>query len=365
VNTRLEALAAAMTPAGVDLVAVAPSDNLFYLLGFSPIADERLCLLLLSERGAVFVVPALNAEQSASHLGDLEALSWADADGFERALAAGLARVAPEGARRVAADPLMRADHLLALQARVAGDPEYVNAELLLRPLREVKSPDEIELLKASALTADRAMGAALAACRAGATEQEVAAATVAEFGAAGADRVGFAIVASGPNGALPHHHTGRRPLEPGDPVVVDIGGARAGYCSDITRMAFVGEPAAEVVAVVDIVEAAVQAAMAAARPGVAAGAVDRAARQLIEAAGYGEQFVHRTGHGLGVSVHEPPWIMAGAGETLREGMVFSIEPGIYLPGRFGVRLEEIVFTTATGCERLSALPRSPHRAEG
>ena len=149
--------------------------------------------------------------------------------------------------------------------------------------------------------------------------------------------------------------------IEDGEPVVIDIGGKREGYCSDLTRMALVGDPPAECFEVCEVVEAAVVAALAIARPGVSAGDVDAAARGVIDAAGYGEYFVHRTGHGLGISVHEPPWIMRGNTEVLREGMVFSIEPGIYLPGRFGVRLEEIVFATADGCERFSELTRAPH----
>ena len=343
----------------VDLVAVAPSDTLLYLLGFSPDPDERLCLLLISEHGVAFVVPALNAEQSSGHAPWLELMSWADDEGFEKSLTAALSRLAPGSVRCVAVDSLMRADHLLALQARVPGDPAYISADDVLRELREVKSPRELELLKESALTADRAVRAALDACRTGVVELDVAAVAAAEFRAAGADEVLFTIVASGANGALPHHHTGRRAIEDGDAVVIDLGGRREGYCSDITRMAFVGEPPPECSAVFKVVEAAVQAAIAVARPGVPAGDVDRAARSVIEAAGYGEYFVHRTGHGLGISGHEPPWIMRGSPDALREGMVFSIEPGIYLPGRFGVRLEEIVVMTRDGCETLSDFPRA------
>jgi Xaa-Pro aminopeptidase len=321
-------------------------------------------VLLVSERGVLLVIPELNAQQTADHVPGLELLRWADADGFEEALAAGVSRVSPGAVRRVAVDPLMRADHLLALQSRIPGGPEYVNAEVVLRELREVKSQGEIDLLKRSAQTADRATRAALDACRAGVAESDVAAVAAAEFRAAGADDVLFTIVASGPNGASPHHHTGKRILEDGDVVVIDIGGRLDGYCSDITRVAFVGEPAPESVEVCKVVEAAVEAAMAAARPGAMAGDVDRAARSVIESAGYGAYFVHRTGHGLGISVHEPPWIMGGSEDVLRPGMVFSIEPGIYLPGRFGVRLEEIVFTTADGCERLSNLTRTGHVAD-
>jgi len=359
-NDRVGDVVSALADKGVDFVAIAPSDNLSYVLGFSPLPDERLCLLLLSERGSVFVVPALNAEQSAGSVTGLELLAWADAEGFDRALAGGLARVAPAGARRVAVDPLMRADHLLALQGCVAGSPEYVSAEVVLGELRKVKSEHELELLKKSARTADRAVEAALRGCRAGISEADVAALAAAEFRAAG-DEVSFIIVASGPNGALPHHHTGKRLLQEGDAVVIDLGGRREGYYSDITRMALVGEPSAEYLEVMAVVESAVQAAMAAVRPGISAGDVDKTARDVIESAGYGEYFVHRTGHGLGLSVHEPPWIMGGSAEVLRERMVFSIEPGIYLPGRFGVRLEEIVLVTGSGCERLSELSRAAY----
>jgi Xaa-Pro aminopeptidase len=360
-SERVGEVVSALADKSVDFVALAPSDNLSYVLGFSPLPDERLCLLLLSERGAVFVVPALNAEQSAASLPGLEFLTWVDAKGFDQALRTGISRIAPPEARRVAVDPLMRADHLLALQGYVAGSPAYVSAEVVLRELREVKSERELEFLKLSALTADRATEAALQAAQAGVSEVDVAAVAAAAFRVAGADEVSFTIVASGPNSALPHHHTGKRTLEEGDAVVIDLGGRREGYCSDITRMAFVGEASAECLDVVSVVEAAVQAAMSAVGPGASAGDVDRAARDVIESAGYGEYFVHRTGHGLGISVHEPPWIMGGSADVLREEMVFSIEPGVYLPGRFGVRLEEIVFVTGNGCERLSELPRAPY----
>jgi Xaa-Pro aminopeptidase len=170
---------------------------------------------------------------------------------------------------------------------------------------------------------------------------------------------VTFIIVASGPNGAFPHHHSGSRRLQAGDAVVIDIGGRLEGYSSDITRMAFVGEPTDRYREIHAIVEQALQAGLAAARPGAVAADVDRASRSVIEAAGYGEYFVHRTGHGLGLSTHERPYIRADVtGEVLREGTVFSVEPGIYLPGEFGVRLEEIVTLTADGCERFSGLDR-------
>ena len=183
----------------------------------------------------------------------------------------------------------------------------------------------------------------------------------IAQAFGAGNSPVEFAIVGGGANGAFPHHHTGPRPLQDGDAVVIDIGGRRAGYVSDITRMAFIGEPTTRYLDVHATVEAAVVAALAASKPGATCADVDSAARGVIEDAGYGEYFVHRTGHGLGLSVHEPPWIMTGYDVELRPGVVHSVEPGIYLPGEFGVRLEEIVHVTDSGCQRFSSLPREVH----
>jgi Xaa-Pro aminopeptidase len=361
-DERIAAVSSAL--AAGEVVALVPGDNLVWLLGFTPIPDERLCVLLVSGEGTAFVVPSLNADQSREFLpAAVELFAWDDDEGFETALERGLERIAPRGVTRVDADALMRADHLLALQGRLGPGATYGTEDAVLGRLREVKSQDELELLKQSALTADRATKAALEACRAGISELDVAAAAAAELRAAGADEVAFTIVASGPNGALPHHHTGRRKLESGDVVVIDLGGRRAGYYSDITRIAFVGEPDPERAKVAAIVEAAVVAALEAAGPGVTAGDVDAAARDVIAVAGYGDRFVHRTGHGLGVSIHEPPWIMRGSSTVLTEGMVFSIEPGIYLLGSFGVRLEEIVHISSGGCEPFSELSRAPHIA--
>jgi len=317
-DARIDRLRSAMTENGVDLVALAPSDNLRYELGFSPIADERACMLLVSARGLSFVVPSLNAEQALHHSPGLPAFTWEDAEGPLDAIRGALA--AHDGAAfgRVAVDPEMRADIFITLQSFVR-DAEHVSAGDLMGGLREVKSQDELDLLAASAATADHAMERGYAACRAGVTELAVAEEIAAGFREAGVDSVTFTIVASGPNGAFPHHHTGERVLQEGDAIVIDIGASRAGYASDLTRMVFLGEPTARYLEVHETVERAVQAAMAAARPGATAGDVDAAARDVIDAAGYGEYFVHRTGHGLGMSVHEPPWIMRGSDAATHE----------------------------------------------
>jgi Xaa-Pro aminopeptidase len=346
-----------MDRGGVGLTALAPTDNLRWLLGFAPLYDERLCLLLAGTERAAMAMPALNAQQTAAHVPELELVRWADEAGPRNALRDALAAVAAApGAGPVAVDPEMRADHLLALQAAL-GERATVDATGVIGALREVKDATEIELLARSAQVADLAMSEALEACGAGMSELDLAEVIDATF-RAHACAPEFAIVAAGAHGAFPHHGSGPAMLAAGDAVVIDLGATRRGYHSDLTRMAFLGEPTARYHEVHAAVESAVVAALAAARPGATCGDVDAAARSAIDAAGFGDFFVHRTGHGLGLSGHEPPYVMDGSDVVLREGMVFSIEPGIYLPGEFGVRLEDIVHVTADGCARFSALPR-------
>jgi Xaa-Pro aminopeptidase len=356
---RLDALTRQMSVAGIDLAAISPSDNMRYLLGFAPPGDERACMLLVSSSGVAVLMPSLNAQQVAAEAPELELVRWADDEGPEAALRATLERVGAVAATRAAADPEMRADHLLLLQEALP-QTAVATATVLMSSLRETKDAGELAILQTSAEIADTGMRAAFAACAPGVSELAVADAVARAF-AAGGSAPEFATVASGPHGAYPHHHTGSRPLHEGDAVVIDIGGRYDGYVSDITRMAYIGEPTARYREVHAIVEAAVVAAMAAAAPGAACADVDAAARGVIADAGYGEYFVHRTGHGLGLSVHEPPWIMRGSDVELRPGFVHSIEPGIYLPDEFGIRLEEIVHVTETGCERFSSLPRDVH----
>lgn len=357
-NNRLGRLRQALDEASLDAIALSPSDNMRHTIGFTPLADERLCILLVTASTEAFVVPELNADQTEAAVAGLPIFRWKDEDGAQRALAQALARISAARLRRVAVDPEMRAETLLAL-LDAAPKLSAVNGAGLMRSVREVKDPDEIDALARSGANADEAMGRAAAACRAGATEFEVAAAAATAFHDAGAEQP-WVCVASGPNGAFPHHEVSRRVIEEGDPVVIDLGAKLDSYASDLTRMVFVGgEPPARYREVHDTVEAAVQAALAAARPGAMCGDVDQAARSVIEEAGYGERFLHRTGHGLGLSTHEAPWIMAGEQAPLRAGMVFSIEPGIYLERDFGVRLEEIVHLTDTGPRILSRLPRA------
>jgi Xaa-Pro aminopeptidase len=254
----------------------------------------------------------------------------------------------------------MRADALLLLQQQWR-EAEFVPASSVLAPLRMRKAPSEIEALRRAAATADAAVQAAWRACRPGTTEAELASAAEAGFHAAGAAEVTFTIVGSGPNSAFPHHHTGTRQAKVGEPVLCDLGSKVDGYCSDLTRMAYLGTPPARYQEIHKIVDEAVGAALATIKPGISAKEVDLAARRVIERAGYGPNFVHRAGHGIGLSGHEPPSITQTNALPLEEGMTFSVEPGIYLPGGFGVRLEEIVVVTARGAEVFSRLARRVH----
>ncbi|MFN3294646.1 MAG: M24 family metallopeptidase [Gemmobacter sp.] len=357
--TRLDRLRARMQATGTGLVALAPGAHMQWLLGFAPHPDERACLLLVGPDKAGFVMPGLNAADARQHT-DLPFWDWTDATGPAAALEAALQAVAPNP-RRVSLDEAMRADHALLLLDSLPNVARGFASETL-GALRMVKDAAELAALAENARIADLAQIAVRAAIRPGMTETDLADAARAAFAAHGA-RCEFAIVGAGANSAFPHHHTGDTVLKPGDVLVVDIGGRKGGYYSDITRMAAVGhlpEGYAEVHAVVD---AAVQAALAAIRPGVPAHAVDDAARGVIAAAGYGAFFTHRTGHGLGSEVHEPPYMTATNPLLLEEGMVFTVEPGIYLPGRFGIRLEEVAVVTADGCRILSGLSRDVHVA--
>ena len=353
-------LAAQMAVVGADVLALAPTDSFRYVAGFSPFPDERLCVLLLAAGKQALVVPSINAEDVRRKAQGVPLFEWKDGEDPEGALGRAISEIGLSRDVTIAVDPEMRADAALALQ-RAVPEARLVDGAAVLRPVREVKTARELDLLISSANTADMAMKSALEACRPGATEADVAASAVEGFRGAGVDSVSFTIIASGPNGAFPHHHTGDRELSAGDAVVIDLGAKLEHYSSDLTRMAYLGEPSPRYTEVHAVVERALSAALEAVRPGVTCGAIDDAARTTIEAAGFGDFFVHRTGHGLGLSMHEPPWIVPGSGEAVAEGMVFSIEPGIYLPGELGVRLEEIVSVTADGCQILSDLPRTLH----
>ncbi len=354
-EARLARLRVRMVEAGADLVALAPGAHLRWLTGFAPFADERPCLALIGHRSAGFLMPGLNAADVRQH-SDWPFWEWADDTGPGAALAQALTTLGPISA--ISLDETMRADHALMLLDALPNAARSFAASTVGH-LRLRKDPAEITALRENARIADLAQAALRAAIRPGITETELAAAARAAFAAEGASPE-FTIVGTGANSAFPHHHTGDTVVQPGDAIVCDIGARKDGYYSDITRMACCGHMSEGYAQVHEIVNAAVEAALATIRPGIRAAAVDAAARKVITDAGYGAYFTHRTGHGVGQEIHEPPYITATADVILEPGMVFTIEPGIYLPGRFGIRLEEIAIVTDTGAEILSTLPRTP-----
>jgi len=360
--SRLNALQSLMAAQSVDLVVVGPGAHLAWLTGMHPHGDERPLLLCVTPERAAFLMPSLEAESARRHT-DLMFHTWADEEGAEGAFAGLLAALGATGARSIVLDETMRADFAGLVQDALPGAKRQF-ASSTLGALRMRKDPAEYAALKRIALVGDEAMRAAWAAMRVGMRERDVATVVREAFKGAGATPL-FSIIGAGGNGAFPHHQTGDALLQHGDAVVMDIGGTRAGYPSDMTRMAVMGAPPEGYVEVHAVVEAAVKAALAVAKPGALARDVDAAARGVIADAGYGDFFVHRTGHGLGLEIHEPPYITATSDRVLEEGMVFSIEPGIYLQGRFGIRLEDIVILRADGPEILSELPRDLHIVAG
>lgn len=359
---RTERVRRLMKEQQMDLLAVAPGDDLRYLLGYSPTADERPCYLLVAAGGSAFVVPSLNAAQAEQYV-RAPTFTYTDAEGPARAVAASGAEIGERAPRRVGVGDTMRADFVLTLQAAYP-DARLALGSEVLAPVRMRKDADEIEALKQSSRHADRAVRDVWGACRAGVSERELADVAAASFRRSGSEEVLFTGIALGPNGAFPHHHPTDRRLAPGDSVVIDVGGRLNGYASDITRVASLGAPPARYRQVHAVVDEAVQTAIAVIKPGVPLKQVDLAARGVIERAGFGQYFVHRVGHGLGVSGHELPSVTHENAMPIGEGFVFSVEPGIYLPGEFGVRLEEIVYVDGAGAHALSALTRDVHIAD-
>ena len=340
--------------AGLAAVLMAPSSDLAYLAGYDPLPLERLTVLAIRPGGeTVLVVPELERHLAlASPLGAaVEVVGWTDGED-PYVTVAGLL---PEGP--VAVGDRMWASHLLALQVAALG-AAFRSASPVISRLRNVKDADELAALARAGWAADETFRQICSARFEGRSEEEVARDLAELLMRNGHERADFAIVGSGPNAASPHHAPGGRTIRARDAVLMDFGGVFGGYFSDTTRTVVVGEALRGLPEVYDAVRAASDAALAAVGPGVAAQDVDRAARAVIAHAGFGERFIHRTGHGIGLELHEPPWIVEGNDLELRPGMTFSVEPGIYLDDRFGVRIEDIVVVTDEGVDRLNRSTR-------
>ncbi|AFO56679.1 Xaa-Pro peptidase family protein [Natrinema sp. J7-2] len=369
---RIAACQRRLEDAEADLAVCFPSPNLTYLTGFEETPSERHLLLFVPEHGdPALVAPAMYENQlSDLPIPTLQLRPWTDADDPLEEIAAVLEGYALDGSdpATVLVDDRLWATFTQDLR-ELCPDAEFGLASTALEPLRIRKDDVELDALRRAGAIADqvaleiRDRGDDLV----GTTEAELAAEIDRQLAAHGGEEPAFeTIVAAGPNGARPHHHSGSRPIEAGDPIVLDFGafvpadleGGTGRYPGDQTRTIVVGDPPATYEHVHETVREAQEAAIDAVEPGVEAGAVDRAARSVIEAAGYGDAFVHRTGHGVGLEVHEPPYIVAGNDRELEPGMVFSVEPGIYLDGQFGVRIEDLVVVTDDGAERLNDTPR-------
>jgi Xaa-Pro aminopeptidase len=338
--------------AGLDGIVVGPGPDLVWLTGYHPTAiTERLtALILLAGQPPTLVVPVLERPdaEGAQSAPALRIVDWAD--GSDPYLLAAT-HLPPEG--RLGISDSAWSIHLLGL-INALPRTRYVALSPSMPMLRAVKDGNELARLAAAGAAADQAYEQITGLRFAGRRETEVAADLARLLREFGHEQVDFTVVGSGPNGANPHHEAGERTIRPGDAVVLDFGGLMNGYGSDTTRTVCVGEPTAEIRRVHDIVRAAQQAGFEAVRPGVPCAQIDRAAREVITEAGYGDRFIHRTGHGIGVTTHEPPYMVAGESQALRPGMCFSIEPGIYLPHRFGVRIEDIVTVTEHGGRRFN-----------
>jgi Xaa-Pro aminopeptidase len=355
-QTRIQRFANSLEQAGVDAYLAWHPVNMGYLHGFAEGAHERFLTLAIKADGrAALICPSLS-ETQARRAGITNIRSWRDGED-PLALFNALADEWGLKTAIIAVDDEMPAHMLLRMQEALPA-ALFKQGQTLISGLMRVKDSSELTLLRKAAQIADQAYGSILKSIKPGLSELEVQQLLYNEMRALGGKPT-FAIVATGPNSAEPHHGSDSTRLEPGHLVSLDFGCEVEGYQSDITRALFLGKAPDEAKKVYSIVYEAQRAGREAVRPGATGEAVDAAARRVIEEAGYGEFFVHRTGHGLGLRGHEDPYIVAGNTEPLEVGNVFSVEPGIYVPGRFGVRIENIHVVTENGSESLNEEPAS------
>ena len=358
--------------AGLDALLVGVGADLHYLAGYEAIALERLTMLVVPAPDgapATLIAPRLEVTPArscpAARTGAVEIATWEETDDPMALVASRLAQATRGHANEVgsvAVSDGLRAAFVLGLQ-RVLPGARFSVTSAVLRALRMRKDEDEVALLRAAGAAADRAMTAIAHGPLVGRSEADVAREVRERLVAEGHDRADFSIVASGPNSASPHHDPGDRVIAGSEPIVLDIGGTLGGYASDTTRTIWVTGPDGdgpdeEFRRLYEVLQSAQAAATAAVRPGISGEAIDAVARDAITAAGYGPRFFHRTGHGIGLEGHEEPYVVAGNREPMEAGMAFSVEPGIYLEGRYGARIEDIVVCTEHGGDSLNEATR-------
>ncbi|MDN3025854.1 Xaa-Pro peptidase family protein [Streptomyces sp. S.PB5] len=357
-SDRLARARKATAAAGLDALLISPSADLRYLTGYDAKPLERLtCLVVPADGEAFLVVPEL--ERAAAHASPAGSLGiditgWGETEDPYALVAARL----PRGAARVAVDNHMWAEKTTAFRTALPHTHQSL-AGAVLNDLRIRKTPEEAEALRRAGAAIDRVHSRMGEWLRAGRTEREVGRDIADAIVTEGHVRTDFVIVASGPNSASAHHEVSDRVIRPGDPVLVDIGGTTEdGYCSDCTRNYVVGQPSPDYLRLHEVLLAAQRLQTEGVRPGITAGELDAIGRDFIDDSGYGAHFIHRTGHGIGLEGHEEPYIVTGSDLVLEPGMSFSVEPGIYLPDRFGARIEDIVLCSDGGGERLNLTSR-------
>jgi Xaa-Pro dipeptidase len=364
--SRVQRLYAILDTLDVDAVALIPGANLQYVTGMEFHLMERpLVAFFAPGRDPVAVAPALEQDRLVESGIPFQIFPWSDSEGYAGAFTAA-AQVLKLGGGRLGVEELrMRVLEADIIQELMPG-VRLVQAGADLAALRLHKDADEIAALREAIAISQAALQACIDAIRPGMTEREIGGLLVVEQLKRGGGKHPFEpIVLSGPRSALPHGEPGTRRVAEGEPLLFDFGTTVRGYASDITRTFCVGEPTPQLAEVYEVVKAANAAGRAAARPGVPAQEVDRITRRVIEEAGYGQYFTHRTGHGLGLEAHEHPNIVEGNTQSLEPGMVFTIEPGIYIPGGVGVRIEDNVVITADGAESLTTFSRDLIRVGG
>lgn len=346
----------AMAQRGIDWLFVSHSTDLLYLIGFTKQQSERLALFMLPRTGRpTMIVPGFETAVFRKYATFFDLVGWQETENPVDKVAD---LVGGDGSgKTIAIGDQLHAIFLLRIQRALAG-AKYVPGLDILARLRMMKTPDEIANLRAAAHGADRSYEALFSQSLLKMTELDVIRFLHARLLENGHQTVGNGIVGTGANGASPHHKTSDRRLQAGDAVVVDFGGGLNGYRSDMTRTFQLGEAPREFKMIYELTREAQQLAFEAVKPGVTAESIDQVARDHITKGGYGDYFLHRTGHGIGLDGHESPYIVKNDRTILQEGMTFSIEPGIYLEGKYGVRIEDIVVVTSNGAERLNQSPR-------
>lgn len=357
---RLDRVRTVLGERDIAALLVGPGPDLRWLLGHDVSPDPRLTLLVVPAGATpTLVLPELEVPlvpPDTSGAG-VRLRPWRDGEDPLDAVVAVAAAHGLRG-RRLAVDDRLWTSFTLGLWSRLPGC-RWLPGSVVTGPLRSVKEPLELQRLEAAAAAADDLHRQVPGLLRPGRTEREVAR-DLAELMRAHHDRVGFVIVAAGEHSASPHHEPSERPLRAGDVVLVDLGGVRDGYWSDCTRNYVLGDPPEGYAALHEVVAQAQHAAVSAVAPGLRAEEIDATARRVLTDAGWGEHILHRTGHGIGLEGHEPPWIAPGESVALEPGMVFSVEPGLYVPSRYGVRIEDVVVVSPEGSRRLNTLSRHP-----